>query len=465
MSGCEKLKSDTLTIYKNNALRLQEIKASTTKTTIDLPKTFDKSSVVIMFEDDLRIVPHEIKSSQIVMNLPTGLVVVTGKDGQEYEGTLESLNGKEAVIHDIETMVPIHIPDFSGIFFSRRFMTRDITLSYLLQNIGWSAHHTLLIDPLEDNAVVFKTMASVYNNTGTLFDLTSLKLGFGNLTSSPPVIEEDNDKNNYSSERKVMASAARMRMPSSEEEKDEKIYESNQVGNDGLEDFEFVDLGSQTLAEHGNFDILSLVDIPIHKVYYFKIANLNTEIEFGYKMIIPPKTHIPSGDVVIYNFDKEEHKLKSYIGKSHIDEKFQNDELDIILSTTNLIRVQCLVKTSVENKKRREVDDNIITDARLKKASHQNIYNDDEKKEIEVIVKKDVPKIKKTNINCTFTNNSSKSDATIIATYPVPKGKIINMTKKYSRIKDGMMEFMLTVPPLSSETLTTQIVEGARGPL
>ena len=63
--------------------------------------------------DDLRIVPHDIKASQLLMNMPSGLVVVEDANGLEHEGTLESLTGTEATIREREFRHSLGFPTFA----------------------------------------------------------------------------------------------------------------------------------------------------------------------------------------------------------------------------------------------------------------------------------------------------------------------------------------------------------------
>lgn len=496
-TACETIKEDVLTVYKSSGRRLQQIRVptKTSQTIIDLPSTFIKSSVVVMFED-LRIVPHDIKSSQLIMNMPSGLVVVEGKDGMEHEGTLESLSGTEAIIRERETSALIHIPNFKSINFEKRFVSRKVTLSYLLGGLSWQAKHTLLIDPNTSRVVVFKTMALVHNNTGVIFNLTSLKLGIGDPAPMSSAYganfaeeyEEEHLESKRASPRRMMKMSASAHPASlmamapsasaiASAPMPTEVYESNTVENDGVEDYEFIDIGPQTLGDHGRFDILSLADIPIRKIYFYEIRNTslgsNTSIDFGYKMVIPKDTHIPSGEIVIYSFDKENNKFGTYLGKSNIKEQFQQDEMDIKLGTTNLVRVQTTVNEVEEDKFHDEDVDIDLEDADFETTnfdSHQlqSLLNLERKarsargggslppkiklSDINVLLKKDVPKIKHTTIESTFTNNSAKSPAYVIASFPVPyREKILDMTCKYSRIKNGMMEFNLVIPP--SKTL------------
>jgi hypothetical protein len=152
------------------------------------------------------------------------------------------------------------------------------------------------------------------------------------------------------------------------------------------------------------------------------------------------------------------------LGESHITEKFGQDELDIKLGATGLVTADCTINTIIENKYGDEdshgdhgdnyhEDHNYYNLQQSLLPSTMNLRKQEETKNYNITLKKDVPKIKRTIIRCTFTNNSSKHSATIIATYPVPKNrKILEMTCKYARIKNGKMEFNITVPPTTSSS-------------
>ena len=253
-----------------------------------------------------------------------------------------------------------------------------------------------------------------------------------------------------------------------------------------MEDYEFIDIGPQTLAEHGRFDILSLTDIPIKKVYFYRIANLNRMIDFGYKMVLPKDTHIPSGEIVIYSFDTQDRKLGIYLGRSTIKEQFQQDEMDIKLGTTNLVRVECTVNEvediehihggegEIREKEGKEESaglDPEVADFILQQlgpTGFQRFLGNTPSlsglskpsiADISVLLKRDVPKIKRTTIECVFTNNSTKNSALVVASYPVPyREKILSMTCKPSRVKSGMMEFNLVIKPSKSLVFRCEIV-------
>jgi hypothetical protein len=444
---CEMSKEDTLTIYKTSARRLQRLNVptKTSQTIIDLPSTFLKSSLIALF-DDLRIVPHDVKSYQLIMNMPSGLVIIEDKDGLEHEGTLDSLDGSEAVIRERETGTLMHISNYKSVNFEKRFSFRRVTLSYLLGGLSWLAQHTLLIDPEESRVVVFKTMAVIKNTTGVIFNLSALKLGLGD-----PAPYQENEvaptgAATPAAERTTMRrGASRLALVAASPMMPPPVYESNTVSNEGVEDFEFIDIGPQTLAEHGRFDILSLVDIPIRKLYFYEISNNNTRMETGYRMIIPKDTHIPSGPIVIYNFNTKQKKLGMYLGSSMIKEQFQQDEMDVILGLSSLVRGECIV-TSLDAPDAEDVED------------MEHYASKSKLKSLNIVIRKDAPRIRYTTVECTFTNNSSKDAAIVVASYTLPYNeKLIEMTCKYSRIKNGKMEFNIILAPSSKKIFKCEV--------
>ncbi len=79
--------------------------------------------------------------------------------------------------------------------------------------------------------------------------------------------------------------------------------------------------------------------------------------------------------------------------------------------------------------------------------------------DITVLLKKDVPQIRRTKIHCSFTNNSSRVPANVVATYPVfTREKIISMNFTPSRERKGKMEFDLEVPPNAQIDFDLEIV-------
>ena len=300
---------DSLTVYNNIGRRSQKLKIATEKsqTIIDLPQTFLKSTLIALF-NNLRLVPHEIKGTQLILNMPTGIVTVIDEKGNISEGTLDSLNGTEAILHESTTDKLLRINNYQAIEFEKRFKFRSVLLSYLLNGLSWSAQHTVLLDLESSRIILFKTMAAVKNSTGIVFSLSSLKLGVGN----PDVAYSASDYygeeyahpsvgyKRIKSSSMISTNAAPMMLAAApmgyheEEEKEEgpNLHDANMIENEGIEDFEYIDLGPQTLSETGNFDILSLVNLPVRKLYFYHIypGRGNTNVETGYRLIIPDLT-------------------------------------------------------------------------------------------------------------------------------------------------------------------------------
>lgn len=457
MTTCDTLiKEDVLTIYKTLARRYQKLNVSTKtdKTFINLPDTFIKSSLIAMFEDT-RMVPYDIQSSQLIMKMPSGLVLVEDKDGMAHEGLLDSLNGNEAIIRENESDTPIHISNYKTIQFQKRFTSKRVNLSYLLSGLSWSAQHTLLIDSEESRAVVFKTSAIIRNDTGVIFKLTDLQLGIGDPKMSSSTTLYENEASEVlrpvaMSQRKVMlsASAAPSAAPSAP-----NIYETNDISNaEGMEDFGTVSTGEQTLEKNARLDILSLADVPIHKLYYYEIQHRNSTVEMGYRMIVPDDVHITSGNILIYNFNTHEKKLGNFLGSTKIGEQFQKDEVNIILGPSSLVRAEC----TISSMERTEDDDTYEAHGALEAHS---LYQEKllEKNRIEIDTK--LPRIEEINIVCNFTNNSNKDVAHIVATYPLPTiGKIVEISNKPFRVKNGKMEYNIRLQPSSKVVFKCTII-------
>jgi hypothetical protein len=321
-------------------------------------------------------------------------------------------------------------------------------------------------------------MAIVENKSGTTFNLTSLKLGFGDLVVSDDFNQLDQDFSASHPAQLATASLVSFKKRSTFAQNSfgQNIQESNHVSNDGIEDFEFVDLGPKLLQEKDRFDILTLKDIPIFKKYIYELSNTNQDVFVSYNFKVPEGIHIPSGSIIIYNYNDSKHSLGSWLGETKISEKYQNDEVSLELGTTFVIKVQTIIKSYLISKSDAEsyyeeednesAADSVDSNDEFSDDSDGDYSDDNHSNDDKDILsdfeddKKDnqEPKFMETTIKLSLKNNSSLEPANIICKYPIITGKIINMSEKPNKIKNGFYHYNFLVEPLANLEFKLKII-------
>jgi hypothetical protein len=219
---------------------------------------------------------------------------------------------------------------------------------------------------------------------------------------------------------------------SEQEESESEQDDDNHAGvNEGLEDFEHIDLGRQTLKDGGIYDLFSISDIPVDKVYLYDIKEGSQPLRIAYQLLVPQGVHLPAGELSVHAFDKDgSTKIGGFQGRTHIKEQHQGDLLVMPLGTTSLVRVDTLIQ---------------IHDKTMKQKDGRRILLSDHQEFI------DFSPVKRfVSIKSTFKNHSSKHVAHVIARYPVPvKGKFLESSCVPSRTKRGHWEFDIEIQPHS----------------
>lgn len=515
------IKENIMTIYKSSARELKKMSISTKNptTSIPLPTTVIPETVIALFKD-LRLVPHELKDREIIVKIPVGVAIITDKKGVEYSGLVESVDPTEVVIHETDSGSLMHIQEYQNLKFEKRFLSRIITLSYLMRGISWKANHSVLIDLKNSKIITFKTVADVINDTGNNFNVTSLNISMSadpqiNVPRAPSPapgqmqmkMQMKRRKESTSSSLQLLSLASETESNDSNndirndanEEADDIVINSDYSGNDnGIEEYDTLDLGPQTIQEKNKFDILNLTNITAEKIFLFDLINRNTKVILAYRFIVPEGAHISSGPITTYNYNSTEKQLGEYLGQGYLSEKFQHDEIELKLIVSTTIRANCVITEEIKEERisredscnldndqykydEIEYDDNDYNKSNQQfiqteseNESDLDYYDDNRKLEIETRVRKPemrwggtedynilfkvAPKVKVTTIKCKLVNNSNQ-ESDVILKYPVPQEKIISVSqKKYITNKQYKMEFNVFLQPLESINWICKII-------
>lgn len=415
--------ADCLTIYTDGAQRLQHLEAptNTPDITIDLPASVIENTLVVVMGDHDALVPYEMKRNQLLVKAPQGAVAVLGEHGW-ITGWLEHLDENDVRVRSPETGQVERVSQYRALQFLQRLQHQPVTLSYMLGGLGWQARHTLLLEPESSEVVLWKTMALVHNRTGTVFNVSRLRLMIG----QPRGLDMAEEETAPHMERKMMkVSAARERVALASMPREEELEEAPSPNRMSIpEDFRGFDLESQRLpsSETTQFPVLTLSrpEMRARKWYYHTLDNGNTQVTFGYRLRFPPEILLPAGQVLVYSVDPKSLQLNSFLGTDSIGE--QRGQVDSDASGTDVVLGASSLLTA---------ETTMESETREAKASH------------EPVASRTLQYVTTRLVNHTQTGQT----ATVLLRYPLHGRVLMQTSCEPTRVTRGWLEFAVRVAP------------------
>lgn len=499
---------DEITIYRGSARRLHEmdVASDNSKALVDLPQTTIPSSLVVFRHDDgvsgnddqttMQLASHRwstttlsraassSSSRQLIVDMPSGVVVVEDEHGQQSQGELESIDGVNVTIKDLHhqgTKKLIH--NYKKLVFLKRppSTTRRLVLSYLLNGLTWKAQHTLVLDAETSTVVQFKTVAHVTNKTGLTFNLSSMRLSLNN----PPILRDadSSDNGNHSGlEEQEEPPLRRAKVAAVMAPSFSRSINLQEVQTESLEDFRHIEVGPQFLQEAGGqYEILSLSDLALEKLYVYDVdlhnharsKDYNSGTLLQFKMTVPDGQIVASGPVTTYGYDVDTRRLGSFLGTTSVDAPLVGgDDLVLSLGTSSIVRAKSEVRNVVKQASRKgkgndDDDQDDVDEHPLTKLLGSPTAVSEEGQSV-IVVKQEqqqqleVPVIKTTFVECFFVNESDHQVPTVAAArFPYPQhGQVLRIDSPQGRasyqIKDQIY-FTVDVPARSKARLSIVI--------
>lgn len=449
---------DVITIYSEGAQRLQTVllSADVSETTVDLPPSVYAPSVVAYLSDS-QPAPLKFSKNQVIIQKPSGRVRVQTSTGNFVTGTLESINATELVLQQGVHAVPLgspslkgrppqqrgghgaarHVVNYRGVEFLERFEEQRVTVAYVFGSVGWTAVHTLLIDPEVEQLVNFSTVATVRNDTGMVFHASSLRIAIG--AAHVPVVIQEARMQYKMAGAAPLAARARVSSATQETVKMEE-RESADVPSLVPEDYKEVIVGPQRIDEQARFDILTLRDLPVRKMYWHTLEDGNTRTTFGWQLSVPRNTVIAPGEVVVYSADATSGEVRTFLGTTYLKEQRDTEELDVVLGSSSVVETE----TTIQHRTRVPVD-------KLGKDMDRDEPVGPDTQNVRVHLSEQW-------IQTRLTNHSGKHSALVVLRYPIQGRAILKSSRKPDRVRGGKWEFCIELRPSQRMLFKCQIL-------
>lgn len=234
--------------------------------------------------------------------------------------------------------------------------TEPLTITYLLDGLQWTAHHTIVIDTqsmvgqsgIDNPVVLWRIGGAIQNTTEIPFTTTKLRLVAGS-------VNQPRHHKIHSNQRKAMMMAESTALGSQSDSLDVDVIP--------VDDYVAYDLPDQplVLGSHSTTDveIRTLTGFSTRKIY--KIA-LEAGIDDGlqrsevvYRLRAPD--FIPAGQAIVYQYDPEVGTIGSLLGAVNIRESQRDQEVDLAIGHSSLVTTNVTINRSTERTEENENDD------------------------------------------------------------------------------------------------------------
>lgn len=319
-----------ITIYSKSANIVERYVAGTS--TIDLPKSVDISSILVV-DQSTNVIPFTfIKESDMGMYLTdreTGEknLAIVKKGGDVIEGKILYYNNDVVTVMTKDTIV--NIREYDSISIKKEGdLTRprikikegtnsDFIVSYLVSDLSWNCIGTAIINN-KNSTLYLRLAAHITNNTDA--DIKGVtQLVSGNVYENEKRLSRD-----------TSMMYAKAQVSSSSEQ---------QVVPTLLEDFHRYNIGNRDIKLQNIAEIGTYV-FPINKIYIHDTESVS-KVKYGYRFIT--KNFMPASNFHMYSIDKR-NSVDSYLGSTYVEEAQIGKDIKLIMGETT--RLQC--KTTIE---------------------------------------------------------------------------------------------------------------------
>jgi len=404
------MKNTNITIYSRSA-HIIEYFPEQTKSII-LPKFVDITSILIL-DSEGTIVPFSY-ISEINTNNVIGSNVQVIKKEKTIKGKVLSMtqdnitilsNNKIITLRNYDQIIVSTSDELNQpqLIIPPEYYLKELTLSYLINNITWECVGTALID---DNNLYLRLAGNINNNTESDIDADTTLV-------SGEVYQKQ--KNHYPESRMILSAAP---------------IKSDKVQTSMSEDFIKYKIGKRIIR---NKDIAELgtFTYPITKLYIHKTEE-NNIVRFGYRFIA--KEYIPACSINVFSIDRG---IDSFLGSNNIGESQRNDEIDIIIGESTLLQCKSLIVIS----------DDITID------------NEEKAKQYKLSIDKSQWHVITEDITVEITNHIDKKSFLIIKHNIGNKLLLDTKCKTYEKRNNGYLEWYFELlPTTDKQNFTCQII-------
>lgn len=258
----------------------------------------------------------------------------------------------------------------------------QLKLSYLFNNIGWSAHYKIVIN----NDIIQRCVLTATINNQNREDFKGNVILVAGSVSKP-----------YTEQPKaLMSSPSQSRNQLSNEIQDQENFE---------EYFRY-NIGYHELTNENRIDLVTCENTPSKKYYSHDISSHN-HVSYGYKFSSP--TFFPNGKVYLYSQKNDD---MFYIGTSNINESREKDEIDLSIGKTTQVQAN----SNISETGRKIIRNNDV--------NSNNIETDERVINIETTI-----------------NNKTNDSVLFILRYYVGNLTVVNVSTNITRRRNGYLEW------------------------
>lgn len=406
----------SITIYSQTA-HVRNVLNVTEPMKLLLPQHAELETITLLAANG-RIVPFNYvpavtRTSGALTNRTTGerVTAIVTKDNQTLEGQVLNVDGDNITLLINGTITTIR--RYDQVTYStnddntKPYILVDgsigeVTLSYLLNNITWTCVGTGLYDD-ERSVIILRLAATITNNTENNIE--------GQITVVSGGVRQQRPSTN---EIRPMAAMAIRAAPYSSE-----------VLLDNLEDYREYNLGQRVLYNK-NVAELGTWEIPVIKIYVHETRSGN-QVNYGFRMVA--SDFLPAATINMYSLMNN--TIGSYLGSDTIVETPKGKEVDVMIGSSTMI--QC--ESTVSSVEREVTQDNELVNSVNTVETH--------------LV---------TDTITTTVKNNTKVQPWIILKHFIGNKQFISSTQTVNKIKNGFIEWYVTIPP-GQESLWTTVVE------
>jgi hypothetical protein len=418
-----------ISIYSKSGHIVQNVNTNE----VTLPKSADISSILVI-DSDGNVIPFTyVPATTLGLSLVdkrTGdkAEVTVLKDGKTTKGKVLSMDEKNITLLIGDDIVVVRKYDNVVVRASEETSRHKILLyenngtikkiSYLLSNIRWDCVGTALIDN-NTRKMYLRLAGNINNNTGSELS--------GKVFLISGEVYQSSKSNIGVYENEMAVPRASMKLARAHP------LQSERVTGTSVEDYVKYDVGARTLHNQEIAE-LGIWEIPIVKLYVHKTSD-NKVVKFGYRLTAPE--FIPECSVNVFSINNEK-DIDSYIGSSDIEESQKDDEIDLMLGETTLLKAtSTIILSDVEIP-----DDVAVSKYQLKipRKHHDRIWH---------LITED--------LNVEIKNHNLVPGLLVIKHY-IGSKRLINIScKSFKHRKNGYLEWYFEIP--AAPNSTTPLVE------
>lgn len=275
---------------------------------IHLIKSVDPSSILVI-DSNNKMVPFTYES-----NIDTKPHVEVMKNNNSYHGQLVSMTDTVVTFMVKDDIITLRNYDQILVKEGERLPVlklhqphNHIIVSYILNDISWECTANGLID---NNRLILRLGANIYNNTQR------------NINADVNLISGQMNSDEKSKGMMVRA-VSNVEIPSTMAEEYTKYH-----------------LGNKTLLSHDLVEIATF-NFPVMKIYVHN-TNLSHNVKFGYRFISSEK--LPKCRINLFSISQE--SLDTYLGSDNIDETYKNEDVDLIIGESTLVKCKSHITIS-----------------------------------------------------------------------------------------------------------------------